>query len=166
MKKQVWCMTFAGLAAVGFTLVCVGVYLLTLQGGGPYDTLRVATAYVQLVAGFLAMLASVLGAFCHSMRSKLYMRGGRGHAHAHRHRRRRPLQQIYTIDRPFPPSYDESQRSQADRVPGDTAAPDSLEMVAEDMGAPPLYTEHSSDVPDCTWAWERPPPYSGPAPTS
>lgn len=26
--------------------------------------------------------------------------------------------------------------------------------------APPLYSQDSSEVPDCTWSWEQPPPYS------
>jgi len=57
-------------------------------------------------------------------------------------------------------------------------APDSTGMAApaveeeeeEEEGGPPslpmcppLYTEHSSDVPHCPWAWEPPPPYTGPA---
>ncbi|KAG7265226.1 hypothetical protein CRUP_017870, partial [Coryphaenoides rupestris] len=152
---------------------------------GPYDALWSAAAYVQVAVGFLAMLVSVCWTVCRQgAKSRLYLRGerggrergGRGRGGRHRHL------QIYTIDRPFPPSYEESQRSHAD--------PDSVEMVNEgvpdSMGmaalavvveeveggpptltmAPPLYTEHSSDVPDCTWAWEQPPPYMGPAPTS
>lgn len=26
--------------------------------------------------------------------------------------------------------------------------------------APPLYSQDSSQGPDCTWSWETPPPYS------
>ena len=26
--------------------------------------------------------------------------------------------------------------------------------------APPLYSQDSSEVPDCTWSWEQPPSYS------
>lgn len=26
--------------------------------------------------------------------------------------------------------------------------------------APPLYSQDSSQGPDCTWSWEPPPPYS------
>ncbi|CAB1417003.1 unnamed protein product [Pleuronectes platessa] len=67
--------------------------------------------------------------------------------------RETPEQQIeiYTIYRPsyFPPSYEDSQAAQA-----------SWEVDVEMGIAPPLYSQDSSQAPDCTWSWEQPPPYS------
>lgn len=68
----------------------------------------------------------------------------------------------------FPPSYEESQSSQDT----DTAAPHCsshlllqseavLDVDGEIIGlAPPLYSQVSSEAPDCTWSWEPPPRYS------
>ncbi|CAB1416978.1 unnamed protein product [Pleuronectes platessa] len=49
----------------------------------------------------------------------------------------------------FPPSYEDSQAAQA-----------SWEVDVEMGIAPPLYSQDSSQAPDCTWSWEQPPPYS------
>ncbi|CAL8344936.1 unnamed protein product [Lota lota] len=166
-KKRLWSVTCIGLPLVGFGLICVGVYQMSLRSEGCYVTLRVVMAYVEVVAGFLAMLIGVFWAVCHGMKSKFL---GRGHRHSPR-----PSQQICTVNRPFPPSYEESQRRCVDPHSiemVEEGAPYSMEMVMEEMWAPiaamapPLYTQHSSDVPDCTWEWEQPPPYTGPAPTS
>lgn len=59
----------------------------------------------------------------------------------------------------FPPSYEESQGSQV--------YPNAAEFVVVVDGvdvvmslAPPLYSQDSSEAPDCTWSWEQPPRYS------
>ncbi|KAK7934285.1 hypothetical protein WMY93_005181 [Mugilogobius chulae] len=99
--------------------------------------------------GFVCMISGVFWSVCHSMKSKMYMRGAA-----------RPQIHIFTIDRPssFPPSYEESQRSQPS-VPPQPSPPTGLLSEVLIM-APPLYSSDSSEAPDCSWSWEHPPRYS------
>ncbi|CAL8331023.1 unnamed protein product [Arctogadus glacialis] len=155
------------LPLVGFALICVGVFQMFLGKGGRYVHLREVMAYAKVMAGLIIMLIPVIWAVCHSAKSRDL---GPGDMLAPR-----ASQQICTVDRPFPPSYEESQRRCMD-PPSiemvEEGAPDSMEMVVEGKGvpiaamSPPLYTQHSSDIPDCTLELEQPPPYTGPAPTS
>ncbi|KAM4577095.1 transmembrane protein 252-like [Odontesthes bonariensis] len=134
------------LPALGFALTCIGAYLVSLQTAPGLKTISI---YIVIVVGFLAMLIGVTYTLCHSLKSKMYQR-----------RQRERHIQIFTVERPssFPPSYEESQRSQM--------YPDHVREVAVDgvdivMGlAPPLYSQDSSETPDCTWSWEQPPLYS------
>lgn len=62
----------------------------------------------------------------------------------------------------FPPSYEESQASREDHP---DASPEVVVVVVDGLDvavtlAPPLYSRDSCEVPDCTWSWESPPPYS------
>lgn len=158
MKKQLWSLVRLALPAVGFALTSSGAYVVSLENQHDYP-LMVVPAYVMIVMGFFAMVSGVFWSICHSIKSKVYQRG----------RLRRQVQ-VFTIMRPssFPPSYEESQSSQDT----DTAAPHCsshlllqseavLDVDGEIIGlAPPLYSQVSSEAPDCTWSWEPPPRYS------
>ncbi|XP_070759719.1 transmembrane protein 252-like [Enoplosus armatus] len=150
VKKQLWSLARVVLPGVGFTLTCIGAYLVSQQTeyGNAW---RVTLAYVMFVFGFLAMLIGVFWTICHSMKSKMYQRG-RHQEHIH----------VYTIERPssFPPSYEESQGTQEC---SDTAAEFVVVVEGVDVVvslAPPLYSQDSLEAPDCTWSWEQPPRYS------
>ncbi|KAM7017952.1 transmembrane protein 252-like [Tautogolabrus adspersus] len=150
-KKQLWSVVRMFLPVVGFALTCLGAYLVSLQ---PESRLLwgVVPAYILMGLGFLAVLGGVFWTVCHSMKSKMYSRRGGG---------REQHIQVYTIERPsfFPPSYEESQYSQVTR---DTPFEVGVEVDGVDVVilAPPLYSTDSSEAPDCTWSWERPPRYS------
>lgn len=148
--KMLWSLARLVLPCVGLALACIGVYLAYLQTEYEY-TLKVIPAYVMIVFGVLAVLIGVFWTICHSMKSKMYQRGGN-----EQHIR------VYTIQRPssFPPSYEESQGSQEspDTAPEFVVVVDGVD-VAMSL-APPLYSRDSLDVPDCTWSWEQPPRYS------
>lgn len=60
----------------------------------------------------------------------------------------------------FPPSYEESQGSRVcpDTAPEFVVVVDGVDVVM--TLAPPLYSQDSSEAPDCTWSWEQPPRYS------
>ncbi|TMS03948.1 Transmembrane protein 252 [Larimichthys crocea] len=149
MKKQLWSVARMFLPGVGFALACSGAYLVAVQTEHQFNW-WVLPAYLMIVVGFLAVLIGFFWTICHSMKSKIYQRGGRDQ-HI----------QVYTIERPscFPPSYEESQGSQV--------YPNAAEFVVVVDGvdvvmslAPPLYSQDSSEAPDCTWSWEQPPRYS------
>ncbi|XP_059192714.1 transmembrane protein 252-like [Centropristis striata] len=148
MKKQLWSLARLFLPAVGLAMTCIGAYLVSWQNK---YTLSVIPTYVMIIFGILAVLIGFFWTMCHSMKTKVY----------HRRRGERHIQ-VYTIDRPssFPPSYEESQGSQ--ECP-DTAS-EFVVTVDEVDGAlslaPPLYSQDSSDAPDCTYSWEQPPRYS------
>ncbi|KAM9360931.1 transmembrane protein 252-like [Symphorus nematophorus] len=151
VKKQLWSLARMVLPGVGFALTCYGAYLVSLQLEFGY-TLKVIPAYIMIVLGFLAVLIGVFWNICHSMRSKMYHRGGR---------QQQQHIQVYTIERPssFPPSYEESQSSQApDAAPEFVVVVDGVDVVMN--LAPPLYSQDSLEAPDCTWSWEQPPQYS------
>ncbi|XP_071340274.1 transmembrane protein 252-like [Trachinotus anak] len=150
VKKQLWSLARFILPGVGFALMCTGAYLVSLQTDYIY-TWTVIPAHTMLVLGLLAMLIGFFWNICLSMKTKMYQRR-RHEQHIH----------IYTIERPssFPPSYEESQRRQlsTDTVPETVVVVDGVDVV---MGlAPPLYSQDSSEAPDCTWSWEQPPRYS------
>ncbi|XP_034396777.1 transmembrane protein 252-like [Cyclopterus lumpus] len=150
-RKQLWSLARMVLPGVGFALTCIGAYLVSLSCEEGMYTLRVISAYIMLVFGILVVLFGVFWTICHSMKSKMYQRGGH-----ERHLR------AYTIDRPssFPPSYEESQGSQQspDTNPEFEVVVDGVDVA---VGlAPPLYSQDSSDTPDCTWSCEQPPRYS------
>ncbi|KAM7391454.1 hypothetical protein PAMP_022143 [Pampus punctatissimus] len=145
-----WSLACMVLPGVGFVFICMGAYLVSLQNEPKY-TWRVIPAYIMIVVGFLTIVVWVFWTICHSMKSKLYQRGGH-QQHI----------QVYTIERPssFPPSYEEYQ--------GSCLSPytdPEFEAVVRglDLGmslAPPLYSEDSLEVPNCMWSWEQPPSYS------
>ncbi|XP_029999236.1 transmembrane protein 252-like [Sphaeramia orbicularis] len=150
VKKQLWSLARMVLPTVGFALTCVGAFLVSLEN--QYDqNLKVIPAYIMIVFGFFSMLIGVFWTICNSMKSKVYQRGGH-QQHI----------QVFTIERPssFPPSYEESQVSQGDldSSPAFMVVVDGVDVALS--LAPPLYCQDSSEVPDCTWSWERPPPYS------
>ncbi|XP_040010611.1 transmembrane protein 252-like [Xiphias gladius] len=150
VKKQLWSLARIVMPGVGFVLTCIGAYLVSLQTDYKYSWM-VIPAYIMIGFGFLAMLIGVFWTICLSMKSKMYQRGGH-EQHMH----------IYSIERPtsFPPSYEESQRSQfsPDTVPETVVVVDGVDVVMS--LAPPLYSQDSSEAPDCTWSWEPPPRYS------
>lgn len=150
MKKQLWSLARLFLPGVGFFLTCIGAYLASLQTEYGYNC-RVIHAYIMILFGFLAVLIGVFWNICHSMKSKMYQRGGH-EQHI----------QVYTIERPnsSPPSYEESQGSQQcpDTAPEFVVVVDEVDVVMS--LAPPLYSQDSSEAPDCTWSWEQPPRYS------
>ncbi|KAF7659721.1 hypothetical protein LDENG_00293900 [Lucifuga dentata] len=152
VKKQLWFLARSGLPAVGFALVCVGAYIMSLHTD--YNTLRVILGYITISCGFLATLIGVFWSICHSMKSKMYQRDQRGE-----HDR---CAQVYTVERPssYPPSYQESQRNQVrpERPSESVVVVDGVHMMIN--LAPPLYSQDSSEVPDCTWSWEQPPSYT------
>ncbi|XP_049434702.1 transmembrane protein 252-like [Epinephelus fuscoguttatus] len=151
LKKQLWSLARIVLPGLGFALTCIGAYLVSLEIEHRF-TLRVICAYIVIVFGILAVLIGVFWTICHSMKSKMYQRGGH-EQHI----------QVYTIERPscYPPSYEESQGSQEpdfDTTPEFVVVVDGVNVVMS--LAPPLYSQDSSDTPDCTWSWEQPPRYS------
>ncbi|XP_036954220.1 transmembrane protein 252-like [Acanthopagrus latus] len=150
VKKQLWSMAHMVVPAVGFVLTCGGAYLVSLQTENGY-TWRLIPAYIMIVSGFFAVIVGVFWTICHSMRSKMYHRGGH-EQHI----------QVYTIERQnsYPPSYEESQGGQMcpDSAPEFAVVVDEVDVVMS--LAPPLYSQDSSEAPDCTWSWEQPPRYS------
>ncbi|TDH12793.1 hypothetical protein EPR50_G00051790 [Perca flavescens] len=150
VKKQLWSLACMVLPGVGFAMTCIGSYLVYLQITYEYS-MRVVPAYIIIVLGILAVFIGVFWTNCQSMKSKMYLRGGH-EQHT----------QVYTIERPssFPPSYEECHGSQG----RPETAPESVVVVdgvdVEMSFAPPLYSQDSSDAPDCTWSWEQPPRYS------
>nr|XP_046242086.1 transmembrane protein 252-like [Scatophagus argus] len=148
VKKQLLSLAHIAMAGVGFVLTCSGAYVLSLQTVYGYSW-RVIFGYGLIVAGTLAVLVGVFWSICHSIKSKMY-RGGQHEQHI----------QVYTIERPrsFPPSYEESQDTQVCR----RAAPESVVHGVDVVMslAPPLYSQDSSESPDCRWSWEQPPRYS------
>ncbi|XP_033974419.1 transmembrane protein 252-like [Trematomus bernacchii] len=150
VRKQLWSLARMALLAVGCVLTCIGAYLVSLQIEHKY-TLKVMLAYFMILMGVLAVLIGVFWSICHSMKSKMYQRGGH-----------EQHMEVYTIQRPssFPPSYEESQGSQEgpDSAPEFVVVVDGVEVVMS--LAPPLYSQDSSDPTDCRWSRELPPPYS------
>lgn len=151
VKKQLSSLGRMTLPAVGFVLISVGAYLVSLQTGREFASWAIPV-YFMIAIGFLAMLIGVYWSICHSMKSKMHRRGGR-----------QQRIQVFTIERPssFPPSYEDSQR---DQICPDTPSPELVVVVdGVDMVmslAPPLYSQDITEDPDCTWSWERPPRYS------
>ncbi|XP_044230284.1 transmembrane protein 252-like [Thunnus albacares] len=150
VKKTMLSLARLVLPGMGFGLTCMGIYLVSLPNEPKY-TWSIIPAYIMVVVGFLVTLVGVFWTICHSMKSKMYQRGGH-QQHIH----------VYTIERPssFPPSYEESQSSHVslDTVPEFGVTVEGVDVVMS--LAPPLYTQDSSEVPDCTWSWEQPPSYS------
>ncbi|XP_020504008.2 transmembrane protein 252 [Labrus bergylta] len=150
MKKQLWSLARTFLPLVGFALTCLGSYLVSQQPEGSL-LWRFIPAYILMGLGALAVLGGAFWTVCHSMKSKIYRRRGGGERNI----------EVYAIERPsfFPPSYEESQYSQVTR---DTPSEVVVEVDGGDVVilAPPLYSTDSSEAPDCTWSWERPPQYS------
>ncbi|XP_041644433.1 transmembrane protein 252-like [Cheilinus undulatus] len=148
VRKHLWSIARMFLPVVGFALTCLGAYLVSMQAESR-SLWRLIPAYILMALGFLAVLVGVFWTVCHSMKSKMYRRGGEEHI------------QIYTIEsrpRSFPPSYEESQYSQANDNPSDIVVDvDGVDVL---ILAPPLYSADSSEAPDCRWSWERPPRYS------
>ncbi|XP_032435257.1 transmembrane protein 252 isoform X1 [Xiphophorus hellerii] len=152
LKKQLLSFARMFLPSVGFVFTCIGAYLVFQQNRQGFDHSMVPV-YIMISFGFLAMLFGVFWSLCHTMRSKLY------------HRRRHDSDiQIFAVEsRPstFPPSYEESQ-SPCYVSPGSmheaVVSVDGVPMVLD--VAPPLYTQNSSESPDCRWSWEQPPRYS------
>ncbi|KAM4745838.1 LOW QUALITY PROTEIN: transmembrane protein 252-like [Anableps anableps] len=152
VRKQLLSFARMFLPSVGFVFTCIGAYLVSQQTGHGFDE-KMVPVYIMIVFGFLAMLIGVFWSLCHTMRSKIY----------HRRRHERHIQ-IFTVEsRPssFPPSYEESQS------PRQVNRGSMHEAVVSDNGdpmemglAPPLYTQNSSESPDCRWSWEQPPRYS------
>ncbi|XP_035854986.1 transmembrane protein 252 [Sander lucioperca] len=149
VKKRLWSLACIVLPGVGFAMICTGSYLVSQQLKYEYS-MRV-TAYVMIVFGIPAAFIGIFWTNCHSMKSKMYQRGGH-EQHTH----------VYTIERPssFPPSYEESHGSQGrpETASESVVVVDGVDVVMS--FAPPLYSQDSSDAPDCTWSWEQPPRYS------
>ncbi|KAI3372765.1 hypothetical protein L3Q82_023225 [Scortum barcoo] len=150
MTKKLWSLARMVLPSVGFALTCLGAYLISLKTEYGYGWMLIP-AYMSIVFGFLAALFGVFWNICHSMKSKIYQRGGH-----------EQHMQVYAIERPssFPPSYEESQGAQEcpDTAPEFVAVVDGVDLVMS--LAPPLYSQDSLEALDCTWSWERPPRYS------
>ncbi|XP_016524932.1 transmembrane protein 252 isoform X1 [Poecilia formosa] len=152
IKKQLLSFARMFLPSVGFVFTCIGAYLVSQQNRPGFDH-RMVPVYIMIVFGFLAMLIGVFWSLCHLMRSKMY------------HRRRHDSDiQIFTVEsRPnsFPPPYEETQ-CPFDVSPGsmheEVVSVDGVPVVLD--VAPPLYTQDSSESPDCRWSWEPPPRYS------
>uniref|UniRef100_A0A8C4I5M7 Uncharacterized protein n=1 Tax=Dicentrarchus labrax TaxID=13489 RepID=A0A8C4I5M7_DICLA len=126
VKKQLWSLARIALPGVGFPLTCSGAYLVSLQTEYGFSW-KVIPAYIMIVLGFLSMLIGVFWTICHSMKSKMYQRGGH-----ERNMHKKCLLIIVVVD--------------------------GVDVVMS--LAPPLYSQDSSEAPDCTWSWEQPPRYS------
>ncbi|CAI5650025.1 transmembrane protein 252 [Oreochromis niloticus] len=147
VKKQLLSLFCFLLPSVGLVLMCTGIYLLS-QENVHEDALRVIFVYIMIGCGLLAMVIGVCWGLCSGIKTK-------------RIGRERHIQ-VFTIERPssFPPSYEESQESRVcpDASPEFMVIVDSTDMVMS--LAPPLYSQDSSEAPDCRFSWEQPPPYS------
>lgn len=75
VKKQLCSQGHMMLSGAGFVLACSGAYLLSLHTGHGY-TWRASLAYVMIVLGLLSVLIGLFWTICHSMKTKLYQRGG------------------------------------------------------------------------------------------
>ncbi|XP_012676075.1 transmembrane protein 252 [Clupea harengus] len=124
----------------GFSFICVGAYLKSLEGGSKV-TVPAVFAYLMVAGGFLLLLMGAFWSICHGMRSSLYRQ--------RRHRRRSTQVYVYTVDRPnfYPPSYEESQ-----------AETNTINQVCFCM-APPLYTPTGSEMVNEAFSHEQPPTY-------
>ncbi|CAK6950581.1 transmembrane protein 252-like [Scomber scombrus] len=151
VKKHICSLARMVLPGMGFALICMGAYLVSMEND-PENTWSVIPSYIMIVTGFLVVLVGVFWTLCHSIKSKRYQRG-----------RHQQHIQVYTIERPssFPPSYEESEGSHVslDKAPEFVVVSEGRVHVVINV-APPLYSQDSSEVPDCTWSWEQPPPYS------
>ncbi|KAF6737066.1 Transmembrane protein 252 [Oryzias melastigma] len=149
MKKQLWSLACMLLPFAGFLLTCLGAYLLSMQSVNDF-LWRSIVIYVMIAIGLLAMLFGVFLSLCHSMKSKLYQR------------RHVEQMQIFTVHRPsaFPPSYEECQRSQEYPVSTPQVVVPTDGIYIPMSLAPPLYSQNNSEIPDSSWCWEQPPPYS------
>ncbi|XP_074525755.1 transmembrane protein 252-like [Halichoeres trimaculatus] len=151
VKKELCSLARMVLPILGFLLVCLGLYLMSLETES-WLAWRLIPAYFTMGLGLLATTSGTFWVICHSMRSKLYHRSGA----------REQQMEVYSIERPisFPPSYEESQSSWLPPEPVSEVTVE-VDRVSAVMGlAPPLYTPDSSVSPDCRWSWERPPGYS------
>ncbi|XP_028313636.1 transmembrane protein 252-like [Gouania willdenowi] len=149
VSSQLCSLTRLVLPVLGFVVICLGAYLVTLQND---FTFLVIPVYVFVIGGFLSMLIGVFWNLCHNMKSKMYQRGRQEHN-----------LQVFTVERPssFPPSYEESQErwlSSPDDPAEVVVSVDGVDVMV--TVAPPLYSQDSSEAPDCRWSWERPPRYS------
>lgn len=93
VKKQLCSLARMVLPVMGFAVICVGAYVMSLHSNDPNYTL-IILAYILIACGFLAMLIGLFWAICHGMKSKMYLRGRQNHRgrfdqHVH----------VYTIDR-------------------------------------------------------------------
>ncbi|XP_034450758.1 transmembrane protein 252-like [Hippoglossus hippoglossus] len=142
--KQMLSLACIILSCLGNGMTLIGVYLLSVQTELKL-TWKTVPAYLLILFGLMVVLIGFFWNICHSIKTKMYQR-------------RAPEQQIYTIDRPgsFPPSYEDSQLGQV----SSDAPPESAFVDVEMSLAPPLYSQDSSQAPDCTWSWEQPPRYS------
>lgn len=86
VKKRLWSLACIVLPGVGFAMICTGSYLVSQQLKYEYS-MRV-TAYVMIVFGIPAAFIGIFWTNCHSMKSKMYQRGGH-EQHTH----------VYTIER-------------------------------------------------------------------
>lgn len=87
VKKQLGSLARMVLPSVGFTVICTGAYLVSVQTAHGFIW-RIIPAYMLIVFGFLAVLSGVFWTMCHNMKSKMYQRGGREQHN-----------QIFTIER-------------------------------------------------------------------
>ncbi|XP_017162130.1 transmembrane protein 252 isoform X2 [Poecilia reticulata] len=148
VKKQLLSFARMFLPSVGFVFTCIGGYLVSQQNRPGFDH-KMVPAYIMIIFGFLAMLIGVFWSLCHIMRSKMY----------HRRRHNSDIQ-IFTVERPssFPPPYEETLSPCHVSMHEEVVSVDGVPVV---LGvAPPLYTQDSSESPDCRWSWEPPPRYS------
>ncbi|XP_064792900.1 transmembrane protein 252-like [Oncorhynchus masou masou] len=144
------------LPALGFVLICVGAYLMSLHN--VYNSsLCYILAYVLIAFGLCCLLTGVFWTICHGMKRKR-QRSRSHHTAAHIH--------VYTVDRPsfHLPSYEESQHNHTSAFSATAAAAYSVLGLSEDglrfNLAPPLYTQDISEAPDDTFNHEEPPAYS------
>ncbi|XP_015222213.2 transmembrane protein 252 [Lepisosteus oculatus] len=148
MQKKVCFLARTTLPVVGFLVVCLGAFLVSMRNTGDF-TVKLTFSCVCFTCGFLLLLAGCSWNICHGMKNKRFLTRVACHQHTR--------VCICTVDRPhfYPPSYEES----VERSPG--LAVGSLVMVDELQCniAPPLYTESSSEVVDETYSQEEPPSY-------
>uniref|UniRef100_A0A8C7KDK5 Transmembrane protein 252 n=1 Tax=Oncorhynchus kisutch TaxID=8019 RepID=A0A8C7KDK5_ONCKI len=121
------------LPALGFVLICVGAYLMSLHN--VYNSsLCYILAYILIACGLCCLLTGVFWTICHGMKRKR-QRSRSHHTAAHIH--------VYTVDR---------YASALSLTWGQIQLMFNL--------APPLYTQDISEAPDDTFNHEEPPAYS------
>ncbi|KAM6943697.1 uncharacterized protein PEZ65_001663 [Lycodopsis pacificus] len=140
VRRMRWSLAHMGLVNLGFALAYIGVYFVCL-------TEDMSSLWAPACVLFV-MLFGLHSVNCHK-KIKMHLSVGR-EQHL----------QVYTIDRPSSvlPPYEESQVSQQspDTAPEFEVVVDGVDVAMR--LAPPLYSQDSSDAPDCTSS-EQPPQY-------
>uniref|UniRef100_A0A3B3UXU5 Transmembrane protein 252 n=1 Tax=Poecilia latipinna TaxID=48699 RepID=A0A3B3UXU5_9TELE len=143
IKKQLLSFARMFLPSVGFVFTCIGAYLVSQQNKPGFDH-RMVPVYIMIVFGFLAMLIGVFWSLLFLI-NPFFLNADL----------------LFSRPNSFPPPYEETQcpfHVSPGSMHEEVVSVDGVPVVLD--VAPPLYTQDSSESPDCRWSWEPPPRYS------